>query len=118
MSSSPSRINWHILTTGILIQFILGVFLMRIEFGYRLFKFVGDQVANFLAYTNKGSQLVFGHKYTDHYFAFSAMPVIIFFGSIINLLYYLGLVQYVILKVSWVVSSCNVLRASFIFNVS
>jgi nucleoside permease NupC len=33
------------------------------------------------------------------------MPVIIFFGAIINLLYHNGIIQYVILKVSWVINS-------------
>lgn len=81
---------------------------MRVEFGYKLFKFLGEQVTTFLGYTNRGSQLVFGEKYTDHYFAFAAAPVILFFGAIINLFYYLGFVQYVILKISWIFATCKV----------
>lgn len=64
------KINWRVLIVGLEIQFILGVILMRTEFGYKLFKFVSGQVTVFLEYTNRGSQLVFGDKYTDHIFAF------------------------------------------------
>ena len=61
--------------TGVLIQFILGVILMRVEFGYRLFRFFGDQVTTFLAFTNNGSELVFGEKYIDHSFAFQVSTI-------------------------------------------
>jgi nucleoside permease NupC len=32
------------------------------------------------------------------------MPVIIYFGAMINMLYYFGIIQYFILKVSWIVN--------------
>ena len=80
---------------------------MRFQFGYRLFEFLGDLVSSFLSFTFKGSSLVFGEKYVDHYFAFAAAPVIIYFGSIISMFYHLRFVQYIVCKVSWVVSSCN-----------
>jgi nucleoside permease NupC len=32
------------------------------------------------------------------------MPVVIFFGSIVNLLFYLGVIQYLILKVSFAIN--------------
>jgi nucleoside permease NupC len=35
---------------------------------------------------------------------FKAMPVIIFFSSIVNFLYYIGAIQYIILKISWIVN--------------
>ena len=61
----------RILASGLLLQFLLGVFLMRVEFGYRLFKFLGDQITIFLGYADEGSKLVFGKTYKEHFFAFS-----------------------------------------------
>ena len=43
---------------------------MRTSFGYYLFKFFGDQVEKFLAFTDEGSKLVFGDRYLDHFFVF------------------------------------------------
>ena len=70
ISAHPSNINWRILVAGLEIQFILGVILMRTEFGYQFFKFLSGQVTTFLEYTDRGSQLVFGDQYIDHKFAF------------------------------------------------
>jgi pyrimidine nucleoside transport protein len=36
-----------------------------------------------------------------YYIPLKAMPVAIFFSSVINLLYYFGVLQYFLLKVSW-----------------
>lgn len=60
MSAHPSKINWRILIAGLEVQFILGVILMRTEFGYQLFKFLSEQVTIFLGYTDRGTNLVFG----------------------------------------------------------
>ena len=70
ISAHPSKINMRILVAGLEIQFILGVILMRTEFGYQFFKFLSGQVTTFLEYTDRGSQLVFDKSYTDHIFAF------------------------------------------------
>ena len=56
---------------GLLMQFILGVFVMRVEFGYNLFLFLGDKVTVFLNYTNNGSMLVFG-TVKEHFFVTKA----------------------------------------------
>lgn len=124
MSAHPSKINWRILIAGLEVQFILGVILMRTEFGYQLFKFLSDQVTIFLGYTDRGTNLVFGSFLVTetNVFAFKvkkknfvqikffnliflqSIPVIIFFSAVINLLYYFGLVQYLILKLAWLVN--------------
>lgn len=61
------------LTVGILIQYILGVFILRLEFGYKLFQYLGHQVSTFLDYTDNGSRLVFGNSFADHFFAFKVI---------------------------------------------
>jgi nucleoside permease NupC len=63
------KIQWKLVIIGLLIQFILAVFLLRVEFGYKLFKFISDQVIVFLDYTDAGSELVFGASFRDHFFA-------------------------------------------------
>jgi pyrimidine nucleoside transport protein len=72
LSEHPSKINWRILIVGILIQYALGIFILRSQFGYKTFEFLGQQVSTFLDYTDSGSQLVFGSSFRDHYFAFKA----------------------------------------------
>jgi nucleoside permease NupC len=68
-----AQINFRIVISGVLIQIILGVIVMRTRFGFYLFKFLGNQVAKFLNYTDYGTRLVFGVKHTDHFFAFKVI---------------------------------------------
>ena len=51
-------------------QFIMGVLLMNTEFGFTLFKFMGERIITFLDFTDKGAELVFGPNFRDHFFAF------------------------------------------------
>ena len=47
LSNRPGQIKWQVLIVGVEIQFILGVILLKTEFGYKLFKFVSEQVTTF-----------------------------------------------------------------------
>ncbi len=68
-----------------------------------MFKFLGEKVAQFLDYTDNGSRLVFGNSFNDHFFAFKVMAAIIFFSGVVNILYYLKVVQYMLVKCGWLV---------------
>jgi nucleoside permease NupC len=54
LTSSLFQINWRVLIVGCLMQYILGVFVLRTEFGIRLFDFLGNQVTVFLDFTDSG----------------------------------------------------------------
>jgi pyrimidine nucleoside transport protein len=92
------------LIAGLIIQFSLAAMVLRWDFGFELFKFLGDQMTIFLSYTNYGSELVFGETYYQHYIIFKGLPIGIFFAAVVNVLYYFGIVQYLILKFSWLVN--------------
>lgn len=96
------KINWRILISGLLFQFLLGVLLLRVEIGFRLFKFFGDQMNIFLDYANQGSSLVFGELYYQHFFAFS---VFIYF--------YLFFILFIVINLTILKNlghaSCNIL---------
>src|SRR3546814_14557757 len=57
-------------------------------------------VSNLLGYAKAGTDFIFGPlaspEMGGHSFAIAALPVIIFFASLISLLYYLGIMQFVI----------------------
>jgi CNT family concentrative nucleoside transporter len=53
-------------------------------------------VANLLGYANKGTEFLFGPSENNplaHTFAIAALPVIVFFASLVAILYYLGIMQ-------------------------
>ncbi|ELV10519.1 Solute carrier family 28 member 3 [Tupaia chinensis] len=65
------------------------------------FVFSKHPTKTFLAYTDAGAVFVFGEKYTDHFFAFQVLPIVVFFSTVMSMLYYLGLMQWIIRKVGW-----------------
>ena len=59
---------------GILLQFGLGLLILRWRPGYRACQWLGDQVAVFLGYTDNGAKFVFGEEtYLDHPVVFKVL---------------------------------------------
>ncbi|XP_008049134.1 solute carrier family 28 member 3 [Carlito syrichta] len=100
-SKYPTRVYWRPVLWGIGLQFLLGLLILRTEPGFIAFDWLGRQVQTFLEYTDAGASFVFGEKYKDHFFAFKILPIVIFFSTVMSMLYYLGLMQWVIRKVGW-----------------
>ncbi|XP_043841450.1 sodium/nucleoside cotransporter 1 [Dromiciops gliroides] len=94
-------VSWRAVLWGLGLQFVLGVFVIRTEPGFVAFQWLGDQVKIFLDYTVVGSSFVFGETLVKDIFAFQVLPIIIFFSCVMSILYYLGLMQWLILKISW-----------------
>jgi CNT family concentrative nucleoside transporter len=56
-------------------------------------------VADLLGYATQGTEFLFGPSETNplaHTFAIAALPVIIFFASLVSILYYLGIMQRIV----------------------
>uniref|UniRef100_A0A8B9WMC3 Solute carrier family 28 member 3 n=1 Tax=Bos mutus grunniens TaxID=30521 RepID=A0A8B9WMC3_BOSMU len=101
-SKHPTKVYWRPVFWGIGLQFLLGLLILRTEPGFMAFDWLGKQVQTFLGYSDAGASFVFGEKYTDHFFAFKVLPIVIFFSTVMSMLYYLGLMQWIIRKVGWV----------------
>ncbi|XP_007528457.2 solute carrier family 28 member 3 [Erinaceus europaeus] len=101
-SKYPTKVYWRPVFWGIGLQFLFGLLILRTEPGFLAFEWLGKQVQTFLEFTNAGASFVFGEKYTDHFFAFKVLPIVVFFSTVMSMLYYLGLMQWVIRKVGWV----------------
>lgn len=112
-SSDLRAVNWRTVGWGIVIQLVLALLILRFEVGgvrpfYALFVAVADVVKRFLEFTNAGSYFVFGALANQaemgrvfgpangFVFAFSALPTIIFISSFFTVLYYYGVLQFVV----------------------
>ncbi|KAH9524809.1 hypothetical protein Btru_027921 [Bulinus truncatus] len=121
-SHSPAMVDWHPIFWGFSIQFYFAVIILRTHWGYWTFKWLGDRVTEFLAFSNAGAAFVFGDyakitplkgqpiefngAYTLHYFAFAIMPIVTFFSTAISILYYLGVMQACIKVIGQILSFC------------
>lgn len=89
---------------GIALQFALGVLVLWTAPGQWIFGAANDFVLRIIQFSNAGAQMVFGEKYTDHFFAFAVLPSIIFFSALMAVLFHLGWMQKVVGAFSWVMS--------------
>ncbi|KAJ7411695.1 solute carrier family 28 member 3 [Pitangus sulphuratus] len=101
-SKYPTRVAWRPVLSGIGMQFILGLLILRTKVGFDVFNWLGIQIQTFLEYSDTGSKFVFGEKYKDHFFAFKVLPIVVFFSTIMSILYHVGFMQWLIGKVGWI----------------
>ncbi|XP_026530504.1 solute carrier family 28 member 3 [Notechis scutatus] len=101
-SKYPTKVVWRPVIWGVTMQFVLGLITLRTKVGFDAFNWLGNQVQIFLGYTDAGAKFVFGEKYTDHFFAFKVLPIIIFFSTVMSVLYHVGFMQWLIKKVGWI----------------
>nr|XP_044612818.1 solute carrier family 28 member 3-like [Equus asinus]XP_044612819.1 solute carrier family 28 member 3-like [Equus asinus] len=101
-SKNPTKVRWRPVFWGIGLQFLLGLIILRTGPGLMAFQWLGKQVETFLEHTDAGASFLFGENYKDHFLAFKVLPMVIFFGAIVSLLYYLRLMQWIIRKIGWV----------------
>ncbi|XP_064422131.1 sodium/nucleoside cotransporter 1 [Latimeria chalumnae] len=100
-SKTHRAVSWRAVFWGLGLQFVLGIFIIRTDPGFQAFKWLGGQVQIFLDYTKAGSGFMFGNKLINEAFAFQALPIVIFFSCVMSILYYLGVMQVLILKIAW-----------------
>ncbi|RKY55887.1 MAG: nucleoside transporter [Candidatus Neomarinimicrobiota bacterium] len=109
-SKNRRVINWRVVGWGLGLQILFAVFIFIIPAGAKVFMFINKMVLAVLSSASAGTEFVFGalakgpgtEGSLGYFFAFQAMPSIIFFAALIGLLYYLGIMQWVIKGFAWV----------------
>jgi concentrative nucleoside transporter, CNT family len=100
-SSHKRAIKLRIIAWGLGLQFIFAVLVLKTDFG-KVFQAIGAGVNAMLGYTEAGSAFVFGDQLgrgTGPYgviFAFQVLPIVIFIASFFAILYYLGVMQWIV----------------------
>jgi len=96
LSNNRRIIPWRAVISGTLMQLALGLIILRTPIGKAFFLKLTDFVTAFLDFSDQGAKFVFGENFAEHLFAFKVLPTIIFFSSFITVLYYLGVVQWIV----------------------
>ena len=94
---------------GISLQFVFAVIVVRFTFGQSAMKYAGDAVTKLLSYAFEGSKILFGdlaveRSHVGSFFAFQVLPTIIFISALFAVLYYFGVMQFVIKGMAWAMS--------------
>jgi concentrative nucleoside transporter, CNT family len=96
LSAHRRRVSLRIVIGGVLLQFLIAAATLLTEPGERFFMAVGEVFDRLLGFVDAGASFVFGPRYEDFYFAFKVLPTIIFFSTLMSVLYYLGVMQWVV----------------------
>ncbi|MGE0787691.1 MAG: NupC/NupG family nucleoside CNT transporter [Sandaracinaceae bacterium] len=103
LSLRRDKFPWRLVGWGVGLQLVFGVFVLKTPVGLALFAFLNDVVGALLGFTADGSRFLFG-AYLDSNFtvALNVLPTIIFFSSLMAVLYHLGVMQKAVRGVAWV----------------
>uniref|UniRef100_H2ZLR9 Sodium/nucleoside cotransporter n=1 Tax=Ciona savignyi TaxID=51511 RepID=H2ZLR9_CIOSA len=101
-SKYPNQVKWRPVFWGLFIQVCMGMIILRTQAGFDAFNWLGSLAQTFINYTNAGAAFLFGPNYMDHFFAFKVLPIVIYFSAFISILYYLGAMQWLILKIAFI----------------
>lgn len=100
-SKYPQDVRVRPVFWGCLIQITLAFIVLRTDSGFHFFSYVGDLVQTFINYVDTGVAFVFGASFYQHFFAFKVLSIVVYFSSFISILYYLGAMQWLIMKIAW-----------------
>ncbi len=122
ISNNKKKINWRLVLSGLGIQFVFALLILKGENLRNIFEplawpkdffasvsYVFVLVLNF---TTEGAKFVFGdlalppgsENSIGFFFAFQVLPTIIFFASLMSVLYYLGIMQRIVQGMAWVMA--------------
>ncbi len=108
LSRSRKAINWRLVTTGIALQLIAGLLILRVPLVAGVFNSLSQGFVKFLSFSQDGARFLFGDLVNissfGYIFAFQVLPTIIFFSTISAGLYYLGILQRVVYGIAWVMA--------------
>ena len=107
-SSNRKAINWKTVGAGLSAQLLIAIGVLKIPFIQAIFEFVGGIFTNILDYTAAGSIFLFGGLMNiESYgfiFVFQILPTIIFFSALTSLLFYLGIIQFIVKGLAWLLT--------------
>ena len=127
VSANRRLIPWRIIAWGIGLQFVFALIILKTPAGAAFFGWINDVIVGLLGFTTTGARFLFGNLVdnnvpvgtgepgmgvvqpivgtvanTGAFFAFSVLPTIVFFSSLMTLMYYFGVMQAVVRGVAWV----------------
>ena len=126
-SNNRKNINWKLVGTGMGMQLFLALAILKIPFVGRIFASIARFFVVVLDFTTEGAKFIVGNwpavaqitngitgdPHTIGFvFAFKVLPTIIFFSALTSLLYYLGVLQFIIKGFAWVMTRLMGLTAA------
>ncbi len=96
LSSDRSRISWRVVGGAFAIQLFIAGLVLYVPAGKQALESVAEVVISVLGYAQAGMSFMFGDFASSNYgfvFALQVLPIIVFFASLVSVLYHLGIME-------------------------
>ncbi len=119
ISNNKRKINWRLVFSGLGLQLVLAILILKgndlshffapLGWPNDFFTWISGFFVVLLNFTTDGAKFVFGNLAVSpglknsmgSFFAFQVLPAIIFFASLISVLYYFGIMQRIVQVIAW-----------------
>jgi concentrative nucleoside transporter, CNT family len=126
LSVNRAMISWRVVAWGLGLQIVFALLILKTPAGEAFFTWINNIIVSLLGFTEAGARFLFGNLVfnnvpvgtgapgnapiapgesvaaTGAFFAFNVLPTIVFFSSLMTMLYHLGIMQRVVKGVAWV----------------
>lgn len=97
-SNNRSKINWRTVGSALLMHFVLAFVVLKTRVGNVLIQWLADSIAQLYCAAEMGIEFLFGslgfaEGPAGFVFAFKVLPIIVFFGAFMSLLFHWGIIQ-------------------------
>jgi CNT family concentrative nucleoside transporter len=101
LSENKKSIQWRTVVTGVLLQVVFGLIILKTDIGRNIFDTIGRGFNAILGYTGEGAKFLFGGLATPSdslgfIFATMVLPTIIFMSALMSVLYHVGIMQKIV----------------------
>lgn len=109
-SRNRKGINWSLVIKGTALQILLAVLILKVPFVTGMFEWLSKAFTKLINFSHDGANFLFRSLGDAEIhpmlmtFATWILPSIIFFAAISSLLYYLGILQFIVKKLAWVMN--------------
>lgn len=132
LSNNKKKINYRVIIWGLLLQIVFAIIILKTGPGQAIFFFARAFISKLLSFTDAGASFLFGNLYRGDpdivkqiggagplqvhdsvsgqfidigiIFAFHILPTIIFFASLMSVMYHLGIMQKVVQAMAWIMA--------------
>ena len=108
MSNNRRKLDFRLIFWGLSLQLLFALFILKTPIGQPFFGVVDVVIKKLLSFSDAGSDFLFksfGAGVVEApllNFAFRVLPTIIFFSSLMAILYYLGIMQKIVKGIAWI----------------
>ncbi len=111
-SSNRRSISWRLVAIGTILQIIFALVVLNTAAGRNIFSWISKGFVILFGFAAEGAAFVFGplgrgpgaEGSLGFFFAFQVLPIVIFFASLMAILYYIGIMQRVVQAFAWVMA--------------